>query len=213
MNGRQRRLATRGLQSQCESPGVELSRCGKFLDLSLSYGVGKSGGLAVMWRNELSIEKFTDFTIEVKFPADSGKQPWWCICIDGTPDSKIRQRQWQILTDRRKFWNGNRVYTGDLNDIISNDEKWGGRIRENWSFRAFKNFIKGNELIDIGYEGLPWTWSMMWDNGEEIKERLDRVLTSAEWFQANSEVKLTHIQNEASDHSMLLLDTYPDKKK
>lgn len=33
----------------------------------------------------------------------------------------------------------------------------GGRIRAEGSFREFNRFIIENELVDIGFEGKPWT--------------------------------------------------------
>lgn len=58
----------------------------------------------------------------------------------------------------------------------------GWRPRSNWSLKDLRGFINGNEVIDLGYEGVPWTWTSTWDSGGEIKERLDRVLFSMEWF-------------------------------
>ena len=51
---------------------------------------------------------------------------------------------------------------GDFNDIPSNDEKWGGRIRDDRSLPDFRNLINDNQLLDIGFEGKPWTWCNNW---------------------------------------------------
>ena len=50
------------------------------------------------------------------------------------------------------------MVTGDMNDILSNDEKWGGNLRGERSFRMFRSFVNKNQLIDISFEGIPWTW-------------------------------------------------------
>ena len=47
---------------------------------------------------------------------------------------------------------------GDFNDIRSGKEKWGERRRLECSFNEFNRFIRENELVDIGFEGKPWTW-------------------------------------------------------
>ena len=44
---------------------------------------------------------------------------------------------------------------GDFNDITSNEKKWGGRIREEGSFKDFNGFIEKNEFIDLGFEEDP----------------------------------------------------------
>ena len=48
------------------------------------------------------------------------------------------------------------IIAGDLNNIESNEKKWGERDRPDSSFRDFKNFIKDNNLVDLGYEAMPW---------------------------------------------------------
>ena len=55
------------------------------------------------------------------------------------------------------IWVQNWVLAGDMNDILSNEEKWSGRRRPERSFRTFRNFVNNNQLIDIGFEGIPWT--------------------------------------------------------
>ncbi|XP_027183762.1 uncharacterized protein LOC113782049 [Coffea eugenioides] len=83
---------------------------------------------------------------------------------------------------------------GDFNDICSNGEKWGGRERFEGSFRDFNNFIFRKELVDIGFVGVPWTWSNTWDEEGEVKERLDRCLGSVGWMQLYENVTCEHIE-------------------
>ncbi|XP_027076017.1 uncharacterized protein [Coffea arabica] len=96
---------------------------------------------------------------------------------------------------------------------MSNGEKWGGIQRPERSFKQFRDFISTNELIDIGFEGKPWTWSNNWDSEEEVRERLDRMLGSRAWRRKFEKAKCCHIHNEASDHCMLLLHTEPKERK
>ena len=46
-----------------------------------------------------------------------------------------------------------------MNDISTNGEKWDDLRRLERSFKAFKNFVRVNQLIDIGFEGVLWSWS------------------------------------------------------
>ena len=68
-----------------------------------------------------------------------------------------------------------------MNDILSNKEKWGGVKRLENNFREFRNFIRSKQLIDIGFEGKPWTWCDNQEKNGEVKERLDRFLSSKDW--------------------------------
>lgn len=97
--------------------------------------------------------------------------------------------------------------TGDFNDIVGNQEKWGGRLRREGSFREFGDFIHSNGLIDLGFEGVPWTWGMKRGDGTDVKERLDRALCSDQWFFEFPKAKNKHITTVASDHCLLLLDS------
>ncbi|XP_027182377.1 uncharacterized protein LOC113780798 [Coffea eugenioides] len=171
--------------------------------------VGRAGGLAVLWRNELQICKvlYTDFTIELLMERTGARARWWLICVYASSEDQIREKQWKVIEGRKSLWGQNWVLAGDMNDILSNDEKWGGCRRPERSFHTFRDFVNKNQLIDIGFEGIPWTWSNNWEEGKEIKERLDRVLCSRQWRKEFEKAKCLHIQNEASDHAMMLLDT------
>ena len=81
--------------------------------------------------------------------------------------------------------------------------KWGCRTPPNWTFTDFKNFINKNKLLDIGFEGLPWTWSNLCEEEGEIKQRLDRVSASVEWCEKFKDARVIHIENEASDHNVI----------
>lgn len=98
---------------------------------------------------------------------------------------------------------------GDFNNIKSNKEKWRERIRQDWSFKDFGEFISDNHLIDIGYIGLPWTSCNNWNSIGEIKGRFNRAMSTVAWLQNFQTPTCTHIQLEASDYSLLLLDILP----
>ena len=87
----------------------------------------------------------------------------------------------------------------------------GERQRPESSFADFRWLGNGNNLVDIGYEGKPWTWSSHWD-GYEIRQRLDRVLANQEWSQKFETTKCMHIEKEASDHSLIMIDTMPKRR-
>ncbi|XP_071918831.1 uncharacterized protein [Coffea arabica] len=47
----------------------------------------------------------------------------------------------------------------------------------------------------------------------EIKQRLDRALANQEWAKKFETAKCLHIEKEASDHSLIMIDTIPKKRK
>ena len=114
-----------------------------------------------------------------------------------------------MITRRSQLWGEAWAIMGDMNDIVSNGEKWGGREQADISLKVFRDLINTNELMDIGYEGKPWTWSNRWDNEGEARERLDRVLGSGNWCKSFRNARCRHLETEGSDHSMLMVDTSP----
>ena len=83
-----------------------------------------------------------------------------------------------MIQARKRLWGDRWLLAGDFNDIVANNDKWGGNRREEGSFKDFKDFINENQLMDVGFEGHPWTWRNNWEGDGEIKQRLDRGLCS-----------------------------------
>ena len=116
--------------------------------------------MTVFWRDDLKIDKkfYTDFTIELLIVNTDRKFSWWCVCVYTNVDDTIREFQWDTITQRKQIWGMTWILVEDMNDIASNKKKWGGNSRPESSFRVFRNFINKNQLIDMGFEGVPWTW-------------------------------------------------------
>ncbi|XP_071924114.1 uncharacterized protein [Coffea arabica] len=100
-----------------------------------------------------------------------------------------------------------------LPPIGRSGEEGSGQIRSEASFETFNRFINRNMLIDIGYEGVSWTWCTNWDKEREVKERIDRILGTRQWCDSVGKVKCTHVETEAPDQCALILDTTPEERK
>lgn len=95
---------------------------------------------------------------------------------------------------------------GDLNDIIANEEKQGGRPSGSPS-TGLLHFLLSNRLIDLGYGGNKSTRSNRREGKYNFKERLDRGIANTHWRQLHPDATIIHLPNFASDHSPLLLNT------
>ncbi|CAN6576692.1 unnamed protein product [Malus baccata var. baccata] len=95
---------------------------------------------------------------------------------------------------------------GDFNDILCNEEKEGGNYRPASNMRDFREFVASNELMDLGYEGYPFTWR---NNRESlpIQQRLDRGLATMGWNNIYPDTTIRHLVLEGSNHAMLVLST------
>ncbi|CAB4283737.1 unnamed protein product [Prunus armeniaca] len=94
---------------------------------------------------------------------------------------------------------------GDFNDIEA-AEKDGGHPRTVQSMDDFRGFVTTSNLLDLGYEGCPFTWRNRRDDGG-IQGRLDRGLANDHWLRVYPEVHVVHRVAEGSNHVMLLLYT------
>ena len=177
--------------------------------------MNKSSGMIVMWNNEVKVLEVqtTAFTMKIHIMDIDKNVDWWLIGIYVSTNNQVRKNQWQVVQRRKVLWGPRRMIAGDFNDITSNEEKWGGRKRKEGTFHDFRNFIEQNGLIDLGFEGNPWTWSNHWTQEGEIKQRLDRALGSNVWSQVFDRTLVRHIDNVGSDHSMMLIDSNPLTEK
>ena len=71
--------------------------------------------------------------------------------------------------------------------------------------RKFRETINRCRLRDIGYVGSDYTWSRRLGSRGWVRERLDRALVSTNWAGVFPRVKLHHLSNSVSDHSILVL--------
>ncbi|KAL5717241.1 hypothetical protein ACHQM5_010283 [Ranunculus cassubicifolius] len=167
---------------------------------------GTKGGLAMFWKEGLNVDilfssrnhitgMFTDFSLN---------NPWYFTFIYGHPVSAKRKLIWNEVRSLTKFIKGPWVILGDFNAITRLSEKQGGRAVISHSMEEFNDLIDEVGLIDLGFTGPKFTWSNHRQVGENIRERLDRVLGNQEWVSKfpNSQVK--HIST-TSDHIALAL--------
>ncbi|XP_071902137.1 uncharacterized protein [Coffea arabica] len=181
----------------------------RFDEMIVVEAMNKAGGLALLWKDEVRIIEVlrTAFTIEAHVEDPEVNTDWWFVGIYASCDDQFRKQQWEVIERRKSLWGEKWMIAGNFNDIVSNEEKWGGNSRQESNFQDFKQFINGNQLMDIGFVGHPWTWCNNWDQEGEIKQRLDRGFCSYSWSKVYEKVQCTHIDSYASDHSILLFDT------
>lgn len=78
--------------------------------------------------------------------------------------------------------------------------------------RSFQTFVAQLRLLDLGFEGYPYTWRNKHDEGF-IQECLDRVLATHNWVQDYQQAIVKHVMLEGLDHAMLVLSTVVDQSR
>lgn len=86
------------------------------------------------------------------------------------------------------------VFGGDLNDNKASTEKKGGKLRSEKSFKQFREFIQGMNMVEIIFLGREWTWANNRTGEGYVEEKLDRFFASPEWMYHNPNAVVTHVQ-------------------
>ncbi|KAK8915965.1 hypothetical protein KSP39_PZI023308 [Platanthera zijinensis] len=92
------------------------------------------------------------------------------------------------------------IVAGDFNVIRYASEKLGGNLPNPNHMAEFSDCILDCGLSEIPYSGSPFTWT-----NNKIWERLDWVLSNANWTNHFTSAKVEHLSHANSDHCPLLI--------
>ncbi|KAK5811740.1 hypothetical protein PVK06_027104 [Gossypium arboreum] len=96
---------------------------------------------------------------------------------------------------------------GDFNDILFENEKHGGILRDEARIEAFRRTLEGYHLEDIGYSGTCFTWERGRILENIIRERINKSVATNAWIQLFPTYSLRHLPHSFSDHYLLLIET------
>lgn len=176
---------------------------------------GQSGGLWLLWDSQLQVQVLEEDSnlIVAEILEPGALSTWILVAVYGDP----------ARTDNPKIWDRIETYTdlegkpvcllGDFNSIVSCTEKWGGSEALSNPNRAFRAWVHGNGLLDLGHHGPAYTWSNKRSGVACIAERLDRALANIEWTTQNPKAAVYHLPRFNSDHLPILLRTKPQSAK
>ncbi|CAM8902040.1 unnamed protein product [Rhodiola kirilowii] len=167
---------------------------------------GKSGGLAVLWADDvnLSICNFSRWHVDMVIADVS---PFRLTLFYGDPATTKRKFNWDLLRRLRGLMNLPWAVLGDFNEVLSNEEIKGLKLRHNWQMNNFREVLGDCGLSDLRFRGSPFTFSNRRVGEKEFRARLDRVTADANWRRIFYRAIVSHVQLHASDHQLLVLDT------
>ncbi|KAH7863457.1 hypothetical protein Vadar_017734 [Vaccinium darrowii] len=168
---------------------------------------GLAGGLAVFWKGAQTVEvqRMCSWFIDVKVQATDGGSSWRLINVYFSSRVEVRKAQWDVFVQYKDCLGEDWAIWGDMNNIVSTDEKQGGVLPVQSNLRDFQDFINTCHLLDLGFSGYPFTWRNNREGEGFIQERLDRVLVSPSWRTRFPHAAVEHLDAIGSDHSALLL--------
>jgi hypothetical protein len=178
-------------------------------DACLSIDVeGRSGGLSVMWKENLKcqIMNYSRNFINL-IVSDGDKGEWRLTCYYGYPERGRRRQAWDLLRELRDMSALPWCIIGDFNDLLSQEDKQGQNLHPNWLCEGFRSAVGDCDLTDIHLDGYPFTWIKSRGSSHVLEERLDRAFANTNWLMLYPEVRLQNLLTSYSDHSPILLHT------
>ncbi|XP_075669777.1 uncharacterized protein LOC142639497 [Castanea sativa] len=124
--------------------------------------VGYAGGIWLLWNSEavevthiLSTEQEIHALVKVSYSNLS----WIISAIYASPRLAERRILWHNLSLVNATHNLPWIILGDFNEVLSGEEKLGGRLVTAYRARLFKDCINECGFMDMGFSGPRFTWS------------------------------------------------------
>ncbi|XP_071678252.1 uncharacterized protein [Lolium perenne] len=167
---------------------------------------GRSGGLALFWNNNISIEilPYSQYHIDA-IVKELGKEPWRLTTVYGEAQVAERFKTWDMLKFIRSLSPYPWVCLGDFNEVLHRHEHCGVQERSHAQIAGFRDAVDVCGLQDLGYEGTKWTYEKKVAGGSYCQVRLDRALASPEWCDRFPHAMVRHLTAATSDHCPILL--------
>ncbi|CAA7022567.1 unnamed protein product [Microthlaspi erraticum] len=100
--------------------------------------------------------------------------------VYGDPVFEHRGKVWDRLSQLSITRQGSWFMCGNFNEMVSNNEKRGGRKQAESSFLPFRNMLDDCGMIDFPYKGNFQSWVGYRSSGK-VQCRLDRAVGNEEW--------------------------------
>ncbi|XP_074315071.1 uncharacterized protein LOC141651251 [Silene latifolia] len=166
--------------------------------------VGRSGGLAMLWRKEVDCVFGSASVHHMDFTIREEGREWRLTGFYGWPSVADRHLSWELLRLLKSQSQLPWVCIGDFNEILFSTEMKGGSRPQ----RQMNNFRAAME--DCGLRDAPWEgYNFSYDNGQvgeaNRQSMIDRALISPSWLDLYPYAKLLYLNREWSDHAPINL--------
>ena len=169
--------------------------------------LNRGGGLVLFWKSSINIEVVDSHRYYVDTIINGNTaDAWRFTSFYGEPETHRRSEAWSKLRSLNARMNIPWICGGDFNEIVRQEEKWGGAPRDHNQMQLFRDVIDECQFMDLGFVGPKFTWAKHYVDGHSIRVRLDRCMATNSWFQKFPGSRVHHLSCMSSDHSPLLIN-------
>ena len=146
--------------------------------------VGFVGGLWFLWdsdRVEVTNLASTEQEIHTVLKVNSFSLNWIFTIVYASSRDRERCMLWNNLNTITNLHNSPWIIASEFNELLSNDEKLGGRPISLYRANLFKECLDSCNMADLGFNSPRFTWTNKHDIGSLIQERLDRYFANPQW--------------------------------
>uniref|UniRef100_A0A803Q029 Reverse transcriptase domain-containing protein n=1 Tax=Cannabis sativa TaxID=3483 RepID=A0A803Q029_CANSA len=178
-----------------------------------SYGI--ASGVCSMWKHVVKFQVLKVDSNVIEVPVWEARKDviWRFFGVYGTPYDIEKENFWKKLEIRVLDCQGSWLVMGDLNAILSPEEKSGGNKASTRDFRWLSDFLQSTGGIDVGCRGGKFTWKNKRFKGGLIRERLDHAIGSYDWISLFPKACVTNLPIISSDHAPIILDSKGENSK
>lgn len=156
---------------------------------------GRSGGIALLWKEEHSARLLSLSKHHIDVEVNTGDhQPWRLTGFYGEPDRAQRRKTWDLLRNLARDSNLPWCIIGDLNNVVSQSDKHGGASYPQWLLDGFNATLTDIGLYDMTLIGHQYTWERGRGTDDWTEVRLDRAITNASWLDLFPLAKLYNLE-------------------
>ncbi|VFQ61854.1 unnamed protein product [Cuscuta campestris] len=195
-------METKGSRVAAEELRVRIGFHGLFVVDS----VGKSGGLAMLWRSNHTARliSYSRFHVDIEV-LSLHSSSWRLTGFYGNPRRDQRHFSWDLLRSLRDKSSLPWLVIGDFNDLCWAAEKRGGEPHPQALFEGFVRVLDDCNLFDISMQGYPFTWERGWGKEWWVEERLDQAVANGAWRILFPQAGVFNNLMRTCDHSALYL--------
>ena len=173
--------------------------------------VGFAGGILILWDPaRVSLHVINSNAQGVHALVEVNTNNFFLSTIYANTKFRIRKNLWNDLIDVAHNIDMPWLVIGDFNEVLSQNEKWGGNAVKPHRIAMFSSTMDSCNLLDLGFNGPKFTWTNK-RKRNPIYERLDRAFGNGDWLVHYPNSCVWHLPRISSDHAPILctLDTPP----